>query len=315
MPVRLVGEDEPWEQVVQDIHARLGPTMSGRNIRVGFYGHGAFIKPTALQNDVPFAAALGEAAALDVMLFPHWRFPETDPFVELPRQLLHAQLSNGFRHPIETVVELVRAKARQLGRDNRYATAHAAVRLAEGISVFHRQHMTPSLAAFSNSALVLVRLGQLLEQGRITDGYTTLSVPEGVRQGISLNNVVTFGYPLPHGQVSPALQQRIRGTFVNVVPAQCAKQWLGNFLLRGGVENLPVPWAPAHADWPHLALQGPEVAELGTLLNGHGAARSRRPRVPLGQDRQGGPLGVQGWWEVLCAEMQRLDLPEAFESP
>jgi len=44
--------------------------------------------------------------------------------------------------------------------------------------------------------------------------------------------------------VSPALRQRIRGTFVNVVPAHCAQQWQGNFPLRGEVHNLPVSWAP-----------------------------------------------------------------------
>src|SRR5262245_964263 len=49
-----------------------------------------------------------------------------------------------------------------------------AVRLAKGLSVFHRQHMAPSLAALSNSALVLVRFGQFLEDGQLSDGDTSL---------------------------------------------------------------------------------------------------------------------------------------------
>ena len=44
--------------------------------------------------------------------------------------------------------------------------------------------MTPFVAAFSNSALVLVRLGQLLEQDWISDGYKSITVNESVRQGI-----------------------------------------------------------------------------------------------------------------------------------
>src|SRR5438094_3669443 len=76
IPIRLVGQDEPWEQVVQDIQAHLKPRAAGRAVRVGFYGHGAFVKPKEILNALPFVAALGEAATLDVMVFPHWRFPE-----------------------------------------------------------------------------------------------------------------------------------------------------------------------------------------------------------------------------------------------
>jgi hypothetical protein len=79
VPIRIVGQDEPWERVVQDIQARLSPHIAGRAMRVGFYGHGAFVKPREVLNAIPFVAALGEAAAMDVMVFPHWRFPDTPP--------------------------------------------------------------------------------------------------------------------------------------------------------------------------------------------------------------------------------------------
>jgi hypothetical protein len=68
--------------------------------------------------------------------------------------------------------------------------------------------------------------------------------------------------------VTAALQQRVQGTFVNVVPAHCWQQLAGNFPLRGAVENVAVAWAPAHAGWPHLAPTGPEVAILGAFLGG-----------------------------------------------
>jgi hypothetical protein len=81
--------------------------------------------------------------------------------------------------------------------------------------------MTPALAAFSNSSLVIVRLGQLLDQGTIADGYTMLMLADEVRQGIAVRTIVTFGYPLPHGMVSAALRHRVQGTVVNVVPTHC----------------------------------------------------------------------------------------------
>src|SRR4029453_14159419 len=61
VPIRIVGQEEPWERVVQDIQARLSPHIAGRAIRVGFYGHGAFVKPREVLNAIPFVAALGEA--------------------------------------------------------------------------------------------------------------------------------------------------------------------------------------------------------------------------------------------------------------
>jgi hypothetical protein len=274
-------------------------------VRVGFYGHGAFVKRTEVQFDLPFVAALGVVAEMDVMVFPHWRFPDKAPFIDIPQQVLQDQLNN---HRGETVLETVKRHARQHALDHRYATAHASVRLAEGISAFHMRHMTPFVVAFSNSALVLVRLGQLLEQDGISDGYKTITVNESVRQGLYLNNVVTFGYPLPNGQVSAGLLQRIRGTWVNVVPIECWKQLGGNFLLRG-VKNLTVSWAPAHATWPRLAPQGPEVAVLGTLLGDRDAGWSGRlPLVPGSRESAHSPV-IQWLWDTICEQVQLLALP------
>ena len=305
LPIRIVGEDEPWEQVVQDVQAHLAASIAGRPVRVGFYGHGAFIKRTEVQHDLPFVAALGIAAEMDVMVFPHWRFPDKAPYIDIPQQVLQDQLNN---HRGETVLETITRNARQHALDHRYATAHAAVRLAEGISAFHTRRMTPFVAAFSNSALVLVRLGQLLEQDWISDGYKSITVNESVRQGIYLNNVVTFGYPLPNGQVSAGLQQRIRGTWMNVVPAECWKQLAGNFLLRGG-KNLAVSWAPAHANWPRLSPQGPEVVALGTLLGDRDAVRSLRLPAWPGPRASAHSPALQWLWDALCEQVQLLALP------
>jgi hypothetical protein len=314
LPIRMVGEDEPWEQVVQDVQEHLRGSVSGRPVRVGFYGHGAFVTSAQLQQDVPFVAALGVAASMDVMVFPHWRFPDKNPLVELPWDILLDQFNNPRKNSAETVLDTIKRKARQLGLENRYATAHAAVRLAEGISAFHTQHMTPSLAAFSNSALVTVRLGQLLESGRIADGYEDVSVADGVRQSVYLNNIVMFGYPLPHGQISTALQHRVRGNLVNVVPAQCWQQWGSNFLVQGG-ENLPVSWAPVHADWPRLSPYGPEVTVLGALLGGRGEVRRMRSLTQLRQPRSEDSPFVKWVWDSLCENMQRLDPAIAFDRP
>jgi hypothetical protein len=313
VPVRIVGQDEPWDLVVQDIQTRLSPHIAGRAMRVGFYGHGAFVKPSEVLHAIPFVAALGAAAAMDVMVFPHWRFPDTPPWLALPRSLLQAQLSQGLPHSVESVLELMRSTARQFALEHHAATAHAAVRLAEGLSAFHRQHITPSLAAFSASALVLVRLGEIMEQGQLSDGHTRIPVADSVRQGVYMHNVVTFGYPLPNGQVSAALRQRIRRTFMNVVPAHCEQQWQGNFLLHGEVENLPVSWAPAHADWPRLAPQGPEVAALGALLGGRELALAMRRHALSGQGQEGDPLGRQ-LWEPFCTALQRFDPAGAFKA-
>jgi hypothetical protein len=283
-------------------------------VRVGFYGHGAFVKLAKVQDDVLFVAALGVAAEMDVMVFPQWRFPEKNPLLDIPQQVLQAQLNNPLKNPGQTVVEIIRSKTRQLALENRYATAHAAVRLAEGISAFHRQDMTPSLAAFSNSGLVIVRLGQLLERGWISDGHEAIAAADSVRQGVYLNNIVMFGYPLPYGQVAATLRQRVRGTLVNVVPAQCWKQWRGNFLLRGG-ENLPVSWAPAHADWPRLPTHGPEVAVLGALLGRRGEGRHIRSLSLFGPRMHGDSSGVRGLWDTVCENLQLFDPAVVFDTP
>ena len=314
VPVRLVAPEEPWEHVIQDIRSHLNLGSLDRDVRVGFYGHGAFVSPEQVHQDTPFVAALGAAAAMEVMVLPHWSFPTSLPWQDLPRQLLQTQRQQLLQFPVETLVGLLRHQVRQFALENRYATAHAAVRLAAGLSAFHRQHMTASLAAFSNSALVLVRLGQLLEHGRLSDGSTTLTVPEAVRQDLALQNIVTFGYPLPNGEVSAALGQRTRGTVMNVVPELCWQQWQGNFLLRGAVHNLRVAWAPGHTQWPRLAPHSPEVAVLGGLLGGHGAPPSRRPEAPVAQRPQGGPAGVARVWEALCTELQRVDATDLWES-
>src|SRR4029453_8496388 len=64
VPIRIVGPDEPWERVVQDIQARISPSIAGRAMRVGFYGHGAFTKPREVLNAIPFVAAWGGAAGM-----------------------------------------------------------------------------------------------------------------------------------------------------------------------------------------------------------------------------------------------------------
>ena len=241
MPIRLVGPDEPWEKVAQDVQQHIGAKVSGQEVHVGFYGHGAFVKPEELlKHDLPFVAALGLVARMDVMIFPQLPFPEKNPLQDIPQDILHLSLKDLFKNPAE-IIEIARNKAHQLASESRYATAHAAVRLTAGISAFHRQHMTPSLAAFSNSALVIVKMGQLLEHGMISDGYKTIPVAQDVHQSIYVKNVVTFGYPLPHGYVSTALSHRITGAFTNVVPERFWKQLWGNFPLQGAVENIQFP--------------------------------------------------------------------------
>jgi hypothetical protein len=292
MPIRIVADAEPWQEVVQDVRQRFG---SKKSVHVGLYGHGAFVKPVELlKHDLPFIAALGLVGMMDVMILPQLQYPEKNPLRDIPRDALHALLDNPLKFPGDTLLGVARHKTQQLAAANRYATAHAAVRLATGLSAFRAQRMTPAVAAFSNSALVLVRIGQLLEQGTISDGDNTLSLAEDVRQGVYMTDVVTFGYPLPNGQVPVALSQRILGTFANVVPEQCWKQWGGNFPLRGEVENIPVPWAPAHNHWTRLHPRGPEVAALGTLFRGGDVA----PRPHRG------PQGAPQFWDVLCEQAQ-----------
>jgi hypothetical protein len=277
MPIRLVGPDEPWEKVAQDVQKHIGAKVSGQEVHVGFYGHGAFVKPEELlKHDLPFVAALGLVARMDVMIFPQLPFPEKNPLQDIPQEILQMPLIDLLKNPLE-VIEIARNKAHQLASESRYATAHATVRLTAGISAFHRQRMTPSLAAFSNSALVIVKMGQLLEHGMISDSYQTIPVAQEVRQSLYVKNVVTFGYPLPYGHVSAALSHRISGVFTNVVPERFWKQLWGNFPLQGAVENVSVSWAPAHNEWPRLHPKGPEVAALGAFL-GRGRTRGAMPK-------------------------------------
>ena len=130
-----------------------------------------------------------------------------------------------------------------------------------------------------------------MEHGQLSDGHTRIPVAESVRQGVYMHNVITFGYPLPNGQVSPALRQRISGTFANVVPAHCEQQWQGNFLLRGEVENLPVAWAPAC----RLAASGAAGSSRGARSppGGRDPALAMRRYAWSGQRQEGDPVGRQ----------------------
>jgi hypothetical protein len=266
-------------------------------------------------HDVLFVAALGVAAEMDVMLLPLWKFPATNPFRDLRRQMLQALPHTPVKNLGQRLVEVARSSAQRLALENRYATAHAAVRLAQGISAFHRQHMTPAIAAFSNSALVLVRLGQLLEHGTVSDGHRAMVLADGVRQEVYVTNIVTFGYPLPHGVVSAALRQRVGGVFTNVVPTRCWQQWAGNFPLQGSVQNMPIAWAPAHADWPRLAPKGPEVALLGSLLGGHEKRKQGRSVSPFGWRTQQIPPVGQLLWGTVCESLQAFVPAAVFNVP
>ena len=256
-------------------------------MRAGFYGHGAF-KPKEVLNALPFVAALGEAAAMDVMVFPHWRFPEAPPWLALPRALLQDHAARG---------------SPTLGRPWSNPAPHCAAghleapgRDGTGGSPPGGRAQCLSPPAYRLAGGIQRECARRRASGRAVGvgGYwgrpRPIPVAESVRQGVYIQNVVTFGYPLPYGQVAPALQQRIRGTFLNVVQAHCEQQWQGNFLLRGAVENLPVAWAPAHVDWPRLAPQGPEVAALGALLGGRNPALAMRRHAGSRQRQEGDPV-------------------------
>lgn len=304
LPVRLVDYDEPWAQVVHEVHERFGALAAKRHVRVGFYGHGAFVPPESLLQDVPFVAALGLSAEMDVMIFPRWRFPQKHPFTVIPRAILHELIDAPLHNPAETIGSVVRRHMQQLALENQAATAHAAVRLAEGIHAFHTRRMPPALAAFSNSAMVIVRLGDLLERGAISDGQQMLTLPEDVREAGEISHIVMFGFPLPNGTVATALRQRVRGAIVNVIPGQCWNQLGGNFPLQGPVENIPVSWAPTHAGWPRLAPQSSAVAILGAFLGGRHEAG--RLAAQMGLRTQGVGQWVQTWQDTLCGLIPNL---------
>ena len=151
-----------------------------------------------------------------------------------------------------------------------------------------------------------MRLGQLPQQDWISDGYKSITVNESVRQGIYLNNVVTFGYPLPNGQVPAGLQQRIRGTWMNVVPAECWE--LGRQSPTRGEESRDILGA-AYANWPRLSPQGPEVVALGTLLGDRDAVRSLRLPAWPGPRASAHSPALQWLWDALCEQVQLLALP------
>ena len=221
--------------------------------------------------------------------------------------MLLAQLKNPQQHPAETAIKTMKSTARQPARDNHAATAHAAVRLAEG-SDLPRAAPDP-LAGGVQRQRVSDGAARTAPRGWPAWGWhATIAVAEGVRQGIYPNDLVTFGYPLPNGQIAPALQQRVRGTLVDVVPVECWQRWGGNFLLRGGVD-LPVSWAPARADWPRLSPYGPEVRILGALLGGQSEEQSRHALTGFG------PRQPRGLWNHVCAHMQRFDPAIAFDRP
>ena len=299
IPIRIVAPHEPWRQVVRDVQTRFPRTFPDAKVRVGFYGHGAFVAPEeVVPHNIRFVAALGLSAALDVMIFPQWQFPQTKLFWQIPRDMLQELWATPPQNLRATLETLWQRPLRQLDRENRAATAQAALRLAHGIQAFHTAQMTPALAAFSNSAIVIVRLGELLAQGRISDGEHTLVLSENVRQAIALRDIVMFGYPLPHGTISPALRQHVQGSIVNVMPDRCWKQLGGNFPVHGPVHNIGVPWAPAHAHWPQLPPQGVEMATLGAFLGGRSEAGRLAVQLALRPD--GIRQRVEAWPEAVC---------------
>ena len=200
MPIRLVGPDEPRRLAAGRPAAyRLQSVRAGSACRV-LWPWSLCQARRASQARLTFRCCIGIGSPDGRDDLPATAVSRKNPLQDIPQDILHLPLKDLFKNPAE-IIEIARHKAHQLASESRYATAHAAVRLTAGISAFHRQHMTPSLAAFSNSALVIVKMGQLLEHGMISDGYQTIPVAQDVRQSIYVKNVVTFGYPLPHGHV------------------------------------------------------------------------------------------------------------------
>jgi hypothetical protein len=299
IPVRIVAHDEPWEEVVGDIQERFPRTPSGKAMKIGFYGHGAFVAPDqVVAQSMPFVAALGLSAEMDIMVFPRWLFPHKNPLWELPNTIIQELWETPPSKLRETLRGMLQRPLRQFDTENRSATARAALRLAQGIHAFHRAQMTPALAAFSNSAIVLVRLSELLERGRLTDGEQTLILPETIRQGVAIRDLVMFGYPLPNGTMAPALRQRVQGSLVNIIPAACWKQLAGNFPVSGAVENIAVTWAPAHTNWPHLPAQSESMAILGAFLGGR--SQAGRLAVQLSSRPNSITRWTESWQDTVC---------------
>lgn len=299
LPVRIVAHDEPWNHVVQDIREYFPGRLPEQTIKVGFYGHGAFVAPTAIvPQNILFVGALGLSAGMDVMVFPQWQFPQKNPFLEIPIKIVQGLWETPPQKLHDTLKERLQSPLRQLERENRSATAYAALRLAQGIQAFHRARMTPSLAAFSNSAIVLVRLGELLEQGVIAAEEQQLVLSDDLRQDIAIRDLVMFGYPLPNGTIGPALHARVQGSLVNIIPTSCWKQLAGNFPMSGAIENIAVPWAPAHANWPRLPPRSEAVTILGAFLGGR--SRAGHLAVQLSSPAAGSGAWTAQWRDAFC---------------
>ena len=178
VPIRIVGQEEPWA-CSPGYPGRLSPSIAGRAMRAGSM-HGAFVKPREVLNAIPFVAALGEAAAMDVMVFPHWRFPDTPPWLSLPRYLLQAQLSKG----LPRSVEAVRAHAEHC---TAVALEHRLQprmrRSPSGRSqCLSQTAYNPLTGRVQRECTGLVRLGEIMEHGQLSDGHTRIPVAESVRQ-------------------------------------------------------------------------------------------------------------------------------------
>ena len=105
---------------------------------------------------------------------------------------------------------------------------------------------------------------------------TTIPVAQDVRQSIYVKNVVTFGYPLPHGHVS-ALSTGSLARLQNVVPERFWKQLWGNFSPPGGGRERLSSLGPAHNDWPRLHPKGPKSQRSERSLGVEHIPRDERP--------------------------------------
>lgn len=134
IPIRIVAYDEPWEDVVRDVQERFPRALNEEALKVGLYGHGAFVAPhEVVSQNILFVAALGLSAAMDVMVFPQWQFPQKNPLWEIPNKVFQALWDTPPKKLRATMGEVLQRHLRQLDQENRSATAHAALRLAQGI--------------------------------------------------------------------------------------------------------------------------------------------------------------------------------------
>jgi hypothetical protein len=81
------------------------------------------------------------------------------------------------------------------------------------------------------------------------------------------------------------------------------------------VENVLVPWAPLHANWPQLAPKGPEVAVLGAFLGGRSAAWADLLTSPPAPALPGLFSWVKLVPEPLCERLLEFDPAAAFGRP